>query len=164
MKSFVISHGRLVDMQRVTLKVDLRSEQYANQFLALLKGSNHVFDISVKLSWEFNRPYLKEFQQCVANARTKIVDIDGVAVDILSQTYVEYRVDIFVDHSLCPLDLLSIALLNCPGPQKQWIYSNYGRRCRHSTLSSDPAHPDWHRLAFDLERFDNPFSAFNVTT
>ncbi|KAG0324767.1 hypothetical protein BG000_002048 [Podila horticola] len=69
-------------MQQATINFELGSTTEAEQFLALLTGSNHIFNISIKLNWKTTRAFLEEFCREIADTGTVALEIDGVTPDM----------------------------------------------------------------------------------
>lgn len=60
LKEFVLRHGGHVNMCHATLRVELKSQMEADQFLVVLITVQKVFDISLKLGWKATRSYIKD--------------------------------------------------------------------------------------------------------
>ncbi|KAF9336220.1 hypothetical protein BG006_009384, partial [Podila minutissima] len=70
---FVQSHGGHVSMQEATLRVELCSEEDMYQFCSFLLGTNHIFNISIKMHWKPTRPSMEKLCRDVAS--TDLIDI-----------------------------------------------------------------------------------------
>lgn len=122
LKDFVCSHEGYMDMQLAKLKVELGSTDEADQFRVLLFGTKHRFDISLKLNWKASRSYVGQLCMEVAEAKTFVLEIDGVTLDIMPQNRVQFPVDMFGSSILEASTLRCITLLNYPRPQEQCLY------------------------------------------
>lgn len=133
LKEFVLSHAGHVDMQQITLKVELGSEAEADRFRNLLLGTKHVFDVFLKLNWRPTRLYLQELCMDIAKTNTMALEIDGVTPDVLPQSLVQYADNIFCDVFLAITKLAFVTLHNYPRPQEQCRF--FGSASLHSTSS-----------------------------
>ncbi|KAG0339226.1 hypothetical protein BG000_002595 [Podila horticola] len=135
LKKFVCSRGGFVDMQQAKLGVNLGSSDEADEFRSLLVGPVHAFDMSVKLSWEATRSYVKRLCMTIANSGTVILELDGI---ILTQRAIQYLGNgkyiyhLFIDEIMQSVDVQFITLLNYPRPKEQWVelrsdLSKFGR-------------------------------------
>ncbi|KAG0359641.1 hypothetical protein BG005_000434 [Podila minutissima] len=90
LEEFVRNCGGHVDMQNATLKVELESPAATKQFLIILKGTKHRFDIAVKLNWKATRSDIEELCSNIANTKAFILEIDGITFDTHPEDQVHY--------------------------------------------------------------------------
>lgn len=125
LKEFVYGHRGHIDMQRAALKVDLRSTAEADMFRTLLIGTNHTFEVFIKLSWKATRSYMDEFCQDIVNAGTRSLEIDGINTDIHPQSLGLYLSNIFANTVSSKRGIHCLTLLNYPQPKEQCIHFEY---------------------------------------
>lgn len=111
---FVQNRAGLVNIQQATISVELDSTTEAEQFLALLTGSNDIFNLSIKLNWKTTWAFLQELCQEIADTGTVTLEIDGVTLDIVPQGHIQYARNLFGDVVLRETNLRFFTLLNYP--------------------------------------------------
>ncbi|KAF9318225.1 hypothetical protein BG003_011619 [Podila horticola] len=120
---FVEACGGTVDTQEATLRIELQSQQHADQFCVLLNGTEQRFHVSIKLGWrDVSHEGLDKILQETANAKVQHLEIDGVPYGIHPHGPVDYKTDIFASFILRNKEVRSVTLLNYPRPQEQFTY------------------------------------------
>ncbi|KAG0340636.1 hypothetical protein BG000_011530 [Podila horticola] len=160
---FVYSHGGHIDVQKAALKVKLRSKIDADLFCSDLASSGYTLDISIELGWKASRSCLTRL--CCKLGKTAVLHIEGITVDIHSQSHIDYMTNLFADRIIPQSYLQFVTLHNYPRPQEQCIYSG---GCSIQSTSTQLAY-DWMGLRSDLEIFhatvsEAPFSSDWVTS
>lgn len=157
LEEFVRNCGGHVDMQNATLKVELESSAAAKQFLIILKGTKHRFDIAVKLNWKATRSDVEELCSNIANTKAFILEIDGITFDTHPEDQVHYMCDLF-GKIVRQGRLRFISLLNYPRPLEQCIYTG---NCSFRWADRPPS--SWVDLRFVLEKFSTTISSAHVS-
>jgi len=155
LRNFVDHQGRL-NMQKATIRAVLQSSQAVDQFRTLVRGTQQIFNLSLKLNWKISRNYVKEFCHDIAKTKAVTLDIDGITTCIHPQGCMPYIHNLFVDTVSPDLGLQVITLLNYPRPQEQCIY--IGKFSLQSKLSPARSAHSWVELRTDLEKFGNMVS------
>lgn len=137
LKKFVWVRGGVVNMQQATIKVGLRSKADADQFLSLLMAVKHIFDVSIKLSWEATRLEVAKLCVGIAQTRAVVLAVDGITLGIHPQDRVQYMEDLFVDLIIPYSKTQLVSLLNYPRPDEQLITPATVRSCGSPHLN-DP--------------------------
>ncbi|KAG0095824.1 hypothetical protein BGZ93_005411 [Podila epicladia] len=151
LKKFVWARGGAVNMQQATIEVSLRSKGDADKFLLLLTGVQHIFDISIKLSWQATRPEVIKLCIGIAQTKTVVLAVDGITLDIHPQDRVQYMEDLFADLIIPYANLQLISLLNYPRHQEQFIYTGCCSFLQ-KPKSERPSY-DWVDLQGSLKKF-----------
>lgn len=153
LKDFVHGQGGLVNMQKAKLKVELKSSAEADQFRSLLTGTSHVFDISIKLSWQATSSYVEALCEDIAKSKAVVLELDGITLDIQPLDYAQSLRNIFANHIFSRPGLKFVTLLNYPRPQEQCIHLR--QFALQSKLAPAISTHSWSALRSDLERFNN---------
>ncbi|KAI9238942.1 MAG: hypothetical protein BYD32DRAFT_460275 [Podila humilis] len=111
-----------IDYQQASLSIELKSRRQARQLCTLLKNTEQVIDISIRLSWKVSRQDLKALLYKIAHTKVHHLGLDGVTLGIHPQGTAEYRTDLFDDRIFAMGSLKSVTLLNYPRPQQQYTY------------------------------------------
>lgn len=117
----------------------------------LLAGVQHIFDVSIKLSWEATRPEVTKLCVGIAQTKTVVLAVDGITLDIHPQDRVQYMEDLFVDLIIPYANLQPISFLNYPRHQEQFIYT--GDCSFLQKLTSERPSYDWVDLQSSLKKF-----------
>ncbi|KAI9237871.1 MAG: hypothetical protein BYD32DRAFT_436242 [Podila humilis] len=64
-------------MQQATVKVELGSTVEAIQFLSVLAGTKHTFDVSIKLKWTDTLPFVEKLYRDIGSTKTVALELDG---------------------------------------------------------------------------------------
>lgn len=151
---FVQSHGGHVSMQEATLRVELCSEEDTDQFCSFLLGTNHIFNISIKMNWKPTRSSMEKLCRDVASAGTVTLALDGVTLDSHPEGPVQHLRHLFSDTFLEGKCSKVITLLNYPRPQEQRLYfEDFSLQ-----MSSSPVHSTFNWL--DLIDIARKFKRF----
>lgn len=153
LESFVRSHGGIVDMQQSALRVDLGSTADADQFFSVLKHAGREFNVSINLKKTTTRAALERFCFAIAKQGTKVLAIDGIALDIHPRDNVQHKTSLFADLMSKPntYRFKLITVLNYPRPKEHTIYT---AGCSlHSRMLPVESWYDWVGLRDDLEQF-----------
>ncbi|KAG0085843.1 hypothetical protein BGZ92_008658 [Podila epicladia] len=156
LEAFIGDNGGHVDMQQTKLKAVLQSHTKADQFQNLVRGTPHIFHLTLKLHWKTQRTELHRL--CVDVARTKaaVLNVDGVTLESHPQGYIDYTLNLFADKVVPESELQLITLVNYPRSEEQCLH--LGKFSLQTTVSSTrPAH-DWVELKADLDKFGKMFS------
>ncbi|KAG0330669.1 hypothetical protein BG000_011600, partial [Podila horticola] len=155
LKEFIHGRGGNIDMQQAAIRIDLRSTSEADQFLTLLTGVNHRFNISVNLDWEATQAYVKDFCLQFSKRKTVSLEIDGVTpLDNNPQAKEQYMFNPFAGCTkateLSP-GLQFVKFVNYPLPQVYSVY--FGQFSLQSKLSPARLAHSWADLQDDLKLF-----------
>lgn len=160
LKEFVCGHGGYIDMHRESLRAELGSSIEASKFRTLLKAANHSFDISIKLNWKATRSYVEDLCRDIAKAKTVVLEIDGITLDIQPSGHAQYRQNIFAKLIRSRTGLKVITLINYPRPQEQCLY--VGQYSLQSTILQVRSIYKWMALTADLGKFGHRVSRAQV--
>ncbi|KFH62135.1 hypothetical protein MVEG_11774 [Podila verticillata NRRL 6337] len=134
---FVQSHAGHVRMQEATLRVELCSDEDADQFCTLLMGTKHTFNLSIKINWKSTRSSMAKLCRDVACTGTVILEIDGATLDSQPEGPVQHSCHPFSDVLLGGKFPRFIALLNYPRPHERRLYfKNFSLRMLGSPVHS----------------------------
>lgn len=153
LKEFVQNHGGDVNMQQATLRAVLRSSSVADQFRALLNGTQQIFNLNLILGLKPTRQYLRDFCLDVARSKAVVLNIDGVTLETHPQGYVDYALNLFADNVVPKSDLKLITLINYPRPRDQCLH--LGKYSLWTTISTSRPKRSWVELKSELEKFGN---------
>ncbi|KAF9332224.1 hypothetical protein BG006_004912 [Podila minutissima] len=117
LKTFVQDHKGDIDMQQTTVRAVLRSSEVADQFRTLLKSTQQIFNLNLKLDLKASRVFLRDFCLDVARSKAVALDIDGVTLETHPQGYVQYAHNLFADKVAPESQLQLITLVNYPRSQ-----------------------------------------------
>ncbi|KAG0352151.1 hypothetical protein BG005_008372 [Podila minutissima] len=152
LESFVRNHRGHIDMQRSTLKVELRSVAEVGQFNSFLARTKHIFSISIKLRWEPTRLHLEHLCYGIVKTNAVSLEIDGLILDNHSQDHVQYLTSVFTNSIVPTSGLQLIVLLNFPRSQQWCIFT--GDCALQSTLSTEQLLEfNWMELRSNLSKF-----------
>ncbi|KAG0335282.1 hypothetical protein BG000_007651, partial [Podila horticola] len=149
LKEFVSAHEGHIDMQQARLRVQLGSITEADQFRTLLKDTNYIFIISIKLLWKVTRLYVKDLCVDIGTTGTAVLELDGFTLAINPQGCNNYLHSRFDFEILGNTNLKLITLINYPRPQEQCIHLS--RISLQSVLSPIRPPSSWVELRSDLE-------------
>lgn len=156
LRIFVRSHGGHIDMRKATLTVNLRSAADAGGFQAVLRATNHIFDISIKLEWTITRSYVEKLCTTIAKTGAKVLEIDGITLDAIPQDYVQYTHNPIGEDVLKETTLRVVTLLNYPRPQEQTIH--FKQVSLQSTIAAGSSVHRWVEQQSALNNFQNLIS------
>ncbi|KAI9231711.1 MAG: hypothetical protein BYD32DRAFT_195504 [Podila humilis] len=122
LQAFVQSHEGHVCMQEATIRVELYSDEDADQFCILLLGTKHTFNLSIKINWKATRSSMAKLCQDVTCTGTVTLEIDGVTLDSQPEDPVQHSCYLFSDVFLEGKFPRFIALLNYPRPHERRLY------------------------------------------
>lgn len=147
LKEFICSHGGKLDIQQATLSVELGLTTEVDQFRKLLKGSEDVFSVSIKLNWVAKRCYE---EQHIANAGTEVLHLGGITAETLPEHYFDCPVNRFAK-IMRHTKLRFLKLFDYPRPQEHWIHvGQFSLRTRLLPAESSRSRME---LRFALEKF-----------
>ncbi|KAG0337552.1 hypothetical protein BG000_005265 [Podila horticola] len=158
--TFVRDHGGHIDMQQTTVRAVLHSTAVADQFRTLLKGTQQIFNLTLKLDLKTTRLYLRELCLDVARSKAVALDIDGVTLESHPQGYVEYSDNLFADKVVPDCELQLITLVNYPRPQEQCLH--LGKFSLQTPISLSRSARSWVELKSDLEKIRSMVSLADV--
>lgn len=150
---FVHGHGGHIDMRKATLTVSLRSAADAGEFQAVLKATNHIFDICIKLEWRAARSFVVDLCTAIAKTKAKVLEIDGVTIDAFPPDYAQYTYNPFADYVLQETALKAVTLLNYPQPQEQTIH--FQQVSLQSRITARSSVHRWVEQRSALQNFQN---------
>ncbi|KAI9235069.1 MAG: hypothetical protein BYD32DRAFT_470790 [Podila humilis] len=156
LQEFVRNHGGDLNMQQTTLTAVLRSSSVADQFRTLLKGTQQIFNLNLRLDLRPTREYLRDLILDLAQSKAVILDIDGVTLETHPLGYVDYALNLFADNVVPKSDLKLITLINYPRPQERCLH--LGKFSLRTTISTSRPARSWVELRSELEKFGDMVS------
>ncbi|KAF9332223.1 hypothetical protein BG006_004911 [Podila minutissima] len=160
--TFVQDHEGDIDMQQTTVRAVLRSSEVADQFRTLLKSTQQIFNLNLKLDLKASRVFLRDFCLDVARSKAVALDIDGVTLETHPQGYVQYAHNLFADKVVPDCELQIITLTNYPRPQEQCLH--LGRFSLQTPTSLSRPARSWVDLITDLEKVHSLVSLADVAS
>ncbi|KAF9321022.1 hypothetical protein BG006_002689, partial [Podila minutissima] len=161
LQKFVCDHGGHVDMQQAVIRVNLRSTNEADQFWTLLRGTQQIFNISLKLSWKAVRSYLYDLTLDVARSKAVVLEIDGVTLESYPQGFMQYSHDL-ITKVITDSDIQLVILVNYPRPQELCLH--FGRFSVQSAFTVPQLNCSWVELRTELQNFGNLVSLAHVAS
>lgn len=156
LREFTDENNGLVDMQKATLMVELRSIAETIQFCTLLTESRDMASITIKLRWKSTRLELETLYRGLRKTRTLELELDGVSVDMHPQSHFQNRTSFIMDKITRPTDLGLVRLLNYPRPGEHYVITGrYGLRLKNSPTRYAYS---WVDLGSDLTTFGDKLS------
>lgn len=149
LNGFVCAHKAYVNVQQGRLEVELVSLAEADRFRTLLKGTKHIFVLSIKLRWKAIRPYVRELCLDIARTVTVVLELDGITPDICPQSSETHMHNLFDTEILRNTKLQLITLINYPRLQEQYIQIR--RFSFQSMISPVQLLSSWVELKSDLD-------------
>ncbi|KAF9428769.1 hypothetical protein BGZ94_001089 [Podila epigama] len=149
-------HGASIDMRSSSIRIDLISTPQAEEFRNILKGTNLMFDVTVKIAaWDAPRTQLSQYLQQLAETGVVNLIVDGITMDLHPRSPVRYGGDFIVDVShTCQLQL--VTAINYPQPHEQRLYLEGSRKYTYglsSDMSTETRTIAWLDLRKDMNRF-----------
>lgn len=161
LKIFINEHGGHVDMQQTMLRVVLQSSTVADQFTTLVRGTQQIFNLNLKLNWKAQRSSLRDLCIDLARSKAVVLDVDGVTLESHPQGYVHYALNLFADKVIPDSGLQLITLVNYPRSQEQCLH--LGKFSLQTKISTSLPSRSWVELKNDLENFNNLVSLARTT-
>lgn len=97
LEKYVRSQGGSISLQLSTITISLTFLMQVEAFSTAVAQSNHVFDLSLNLTWNPSRCELQDTLQCVSQCRASILEIHGAAFDLQQKSW-EYSSDLYARH------------------------------------------------------------------
>ncbi|KAG0029613.1 hypothetical protein BGZ81_003581 [Podila clonocystis] len=158
--TFVKDHGGDIDMQQTTVRAVLQSSDVADRFSTLLKNTQQIFNLTLKLDLRASRIYLRDLCLDVARSKAVALDIDGVTIESHPLGYVEYSENLFADNVVPDCELQLITLVNYPRSREQCLH--LGNFSLQTPISLSQPARSWVELKADLEKIRSMVSLADV--